>query len=437
MTFGTLTLANSTVSGNSADVGGGVANYGYLTVVQQSTISGNSADFGGGIANSSQGTARVLQSTISGNSAGFGGAGVFNDGGGMSLIDITVSGNSSVRDGGGVHNSGILSLIQSTISRNTASRDGGGVINDCESSLTLTETLVSGNKAINQGPELLNRSSCEGDDGTINADAHNLFGHDGLAGVVNYTPGESDLVPNEPLAAILDATLANNGGNISTHALIAGSPAIDAIPESECSTTIDQRGVPRPKDGDGDTIADCDIGAFELFPASITPPVTPPITPPVTPTPVISPVIPPTPPVTPVLPPVTLPVSPPVVQPLVQLQRPVAQCTSARCKIQVVCSAITQCVNLATITVRKKGKPVIADGILRTAALDRARRVVIASGVSNVPSGSTGTIQLRFNERGRQLAKVNSGKKVKARLTITGGPSAGVSNTPIKLKIRK
>jgi hypothetical protein len=55
--------------------------------------------------------------------------------------------------------------------------------------------------------------------------------------------------------------LANNGGPTFTHALLPGSPALDALTES-CPVT-DQRGVARPYDGDGDGVALCDIGAFE------------------------------------------------------------------------------------------------------------------------------------------------------------------------------
>ena len=47
--------------------------------------------------------------------------------------------------------------------------------------------------------------------------------------------------------------------------LLPGSPAIDA---AECSDPRDQRGFPRPVDGNGDGIPGCDVGAFEYVPAA-------------------------------------------------------------------------------------------------------------------------------------------------------------------------
>jgi hypothetical protein len=72
------------------------------------------------------------------------------------------------------------------------------------------------------------------------------------------------------LAAILDPTLAINGGRTQTHALVPGSPAIDAGGPACLDATgnplpSDQRGKPRVVDGDGDGRAACDIGAFEFF----------------------------------------------------------------------------------------------------------------------------------------------------------------------------
>jgi hypothetical protein len=70
--------------------------------------------------------------------------------------------------------------------------------------------------------------------------------------------------------------LADNGGPTETHALLAGSPAIDAGLNAPCPGT-DQRGVARPQDGDEDGDAVCDSGAYELGGEEPTPtPTTPP-----------------------------------------------------------------------------------------------------------------------------------------------------------------
>jgi hypothetical protein len=75
--------------------------------------------------------------------------------------------------------------------------------------------------------------------------------------------------------------LANNGGFTQTHALLAGSPAIDTGTNTGCPAT-DQRGVTRPQG------AACDVGAYEVevdsTPPTNTPTNTPTATPTVTPT---------------------------------------------------------------------------------------------------------------------------------------------------------
>lgn len=86
----------------------------------------------------------------------------------------------------------------------------------------------------------------------------------GSSGLEGFRPQFSDLVPSQPLAAVLKPTLANNGGPTLTHALVPGSVAIDAVNDGTCPPpATDQRGIRRPRDGNGDGGPACDIGSFE------------------------------------------------------------------------------------------------------------------------------------------------------------------------------
>jgi hypothetical protein len=152
---GTLTLKNSTVSGNTSGFGGGIGNSGTLTL-SNSTVSGNTAAFfGGGII--SGGTLTLNNSTVSGNTAG--NAGGIDNFGTLTLNNSTVSGNTANNRGGGIFNNGTLTLSKSTLTGNRAF-SGGGIYNS--GTLALSKSILSGNTATNAGGGIYNADSLGG-----------------------------------------------------------------------------------------------------------------------------------------------------------------------------------------------------------------------------------------------------------------------------------
>jgi len=275
LSSGALTLTNSTISNNTASGsnnggggGGGIELGGrYETVLSltNSTISGNNAaNEGGGINAESYdgGDVSVTNSTISGNFARQGGGVAIGYGTRLVLTNSTVSGNTARLNGGGVlaGNLGRATLTNSTVTGNSANSGGGVYV---ASTATLNRTLISGNTASN-APEVYVNASSQYSYGRINAANFNLFGQNSNAGVVGFSPGASDIVPSQSTGAILNTTLATNGGTTSNHALVSGSQAVDAITNGCPPPSTDQRGMTRPQDGNRDGSATCDIGSFEL-----------------------------------------------------------------------------------------------------------------------------------------------------------------------------
>ena len=74
----------------------------------------------------------------------------------------------------------------------------------------------------------------------------------------------TDISLSQPLSETLTAEFANNNGPTPTRALVAGSPAIDAVNDGTCPPPAkDQRGITKPQDGNNDAFAICDIGSSE------------------------------------------------------------------------------------------------------------------------------------------------------------------------------
>jgi CSLREA domain-containing protein len=263
---GTLTLVNSAVSNNSANDGGGIFNNaGTVILTDGSTISGNIANVsGGGIKNDNGGTLELTNSTIKDNIADTIDGGGIDNLGAAQLTSSTVSGNSAGRDGGGIDNfsNSTVELTNSTVSGNVA-EFGGGIAN--QSMVRLTNCTVSSNSANSDGGgiknffvsntvELTNTIVASQ---TLGLDCHGIpvtsRGHNLDSDGSCNLGASGDITNTNPLLGPLQ----NYGGDTETHALLPGSPAIDAAENIACPTT-DQRGVTRPQ-GPG-----CDIGAFEI-----------------------------------------------------------------------------------------------------------------------------------------------------------------------------
>jgi hypothetical protein len=168
----------------------------------------------------------------------------------MTIINSTISRNTATFSGGIKQGGGTLTITHSTITANTALSQAGGLRNG--GTVNLFNTILADNNSPD-GPDGRNF-------GTINSQGHNLIGNN--SGFV-FTPGAGDLVgtSTSPIDPQL-GPLQDNGGSNFTHAFVGCSPAIDAGDNTAAPAT-DQRGFTRIVDGDGDSIATIDIGAFE------------------------------------------------------------------------------------------------------------------------------------------------------------------------------
>jgi hypothetical protein len=263
---GTLTIRECVISGSSlggthGGGGRGVHNAGEMSILNSTVSENDSHGRGGGIYNGCSATLTLVNSTVSDNFVGSDGGGPFGGGifneGEMTIINSTVSGNRAESyihgeggrtSGGGIVNAGWMSLTNSTVSGNSA--DSGEAIavhaRSCRDLHTeIANTLIDGDCDDTDG----------GSDPVGVSKGYNIespgdtCGFD--QGTDQFDVSADDLKLGE---------LADNGGPTMTHALGAGSVAIDHIPALDCEVDEDQRGEPRPETGG----TMCDVGAFEV-----------------------------------------------------------------------------------------------------------------------------------------------------------------------------
>ena len=273
--IGSMEINHSTISGNYGTAssfgfgsgGGGIFHGGgagtlqinYSTISRNYLLASDSAGtaFGGGIY-VNVGAVEITNSTISENYSSSpnraDGGGLYNAGGNVGITNSTISGNyvttaTSSSIGGGIyHSGGVMRIANSTISRNYAFSSGsisfGGGIRVLGGTVEISNSIIALNTATT-GPNVR---------GDITDLGYNLVGS--IADSDGFGTGAGTQIITDANVGL--APLGWYGGPTQTHALLPGSPALNA---GSSVLTIDQRGESR-NDGDPD-IGAPDIGAYE------------------------------------------------------------------------------------------------------------------------------------------------------------------------------
>ena len=288
-----VSIGNVTISGGKvSDNGGGVYNAGILTL-DSVAIVGNRATGGGGLYSGDSSSVEIRNSTIADNVANWGGGALLQDGT-VIISASTFSGNRAAKvdalsgsgTGGGLYlepyYGTAAEIANSTFSGNFADDSAGALLIDDGSTSIVSSTIafngaedgvagglwvVSGSVYVHNSIVALNTVPGGGANsdvfGALNTgSSYNIFyagdGSSDLSGSTLHNQIQGD----DPKLSELGFF----GGPTKTHALLAGSPAIDKGKGSLTGEAADQRGVRRIIDrsesnaGGGDGI---DIGATE------------------------------------------------------------------------------------------------------------------------------------------------------------------------------
>ena len=204
------------------------------------------------------------------------GGGVFSRGP-VTLIQSTVSGNSTTganAHGGGLYSANTLTIVQSTIIDNHVTGDGaeGGGIWKFDQPIDLSGSVLAGNTAAGGNPDLRPGSGTLTVNFSIIGDTSEIAAE--MLAQINLGDGNQlDVNPLLALLAYNGGPILPGGHGILTHALVPGSPAIDAgdpaaVAGMDEVPLHDQRGMPFSRVANGDDIPEAriDMGAFEWQP---------------------------------------------------------------------------------------------------------------------------------------------------------------------------
>lgn len=251
----TASIQNSTLSSNSV-TGTGNQGFGGGVFIVGGVLSGLTGFTGG----SNNGQLTVTGTTFYGNTASNQGGALYDYLATVNITNSTITGNKAVSAdgksglGGGIMRTvGKINITNTTIAYNYAGFQGGGIFGT-SGDITLRNTIVANNKANNGGNGWNIKNNC----GSGNTSLLMTNGGNNLEYPQRNLsdPTDKNCVSGITVADPKLGSLGNYGGSTQTIPLLSGSAAINAGNNTTCPST-DQRGVARPQGGT------CDIGAFE------------------------------------------------------------------------------------------------------------------------------------------------------------------------------
>jgi hypothetical protein len=240
-------LCGLVVTGTKGEAG--IASSGVLTV-RNSAVSGNEGGIRNGSIDTTEGSMTMTGVTVSGNICRQADcAGGIQNFGTLEMTNCTVSGNQTLSAGGqvgGIFNGGTLRMESSTVTGNTYApgEEKADIFGSGGGTITVANSLIDADCYMEERAVVLSNGY------NIESPA-NTCGFDQTGDQSGVTAEQLNLGP-----------LADNGGPTETHALEAGSKAINKIPASDCDVDEDQRGEPRPETGG----TMCDVGSVEVQP---------------------------------------------------------------------------------------------------------------------------------------------------------------------------
>ncbi len=267
-----LTITGGSAHGSSQALGGGgILNYGDLTL-EHVMIYSNTTDYiGGGIDN--RGSVTLNNVTLDSNIAARNAGGISNSGT-LVVTNSTFAGNTGGKSANDLDNQGDASLTNVTLTNQSASTSNlvknefGGIFND-GSSLSFVNVTLGYYHHNTQVAEFVNNGTSTAVNSLFLAETPDSLcaGTGSLTSLGSNLASDNSCKLNQSTDQVSNqidlGPLQDNGGPTYTRLIGSGSPAVDKGDNSKCPAK-DQRDVVRPLDGDGDGTPTCDIGAVEI-----------------------------------------------------------------------------------------------------------------------------------------------------------------------------